>query len=99
SGDGGHGDTGAGGESFEKHVAGTGEGAVPAGRGVESGFDKGFAGLDAAGDSLPYFSFGFERDDGGVGVGLVLVFERRLRGAEFVSGHGFSVVGLDARRG
>ncbi len=87
SGDGGERDARAGGEGFEQHVAGAGEGAGAAGGGMEAGFDECFAGLDAARDAFADAAGGSKRDDGGLGIGAVAVFERGLGSAEVVAGH------------
>ena len=72
-------DAGAGDERLEQHVAGAGEGAGAAGRGMQAGLDEHAAGLDLARDLLLVeLPVGTERDEGRRGLFAVAILERLL---------------------
>ena len=80
---------GAGDQRLEQHVAGAQLQPGAAGRRMQAGDRERAAGLDLAGDvRVVERALGLERDEGGLGVALVAVLERRLHGAQRGGIHG-----------
>ena len=81
------GDTGAGNECLQQHVAGAGVKAGSAGGGMEAGFDQCSASCHRTGDAFADGAFGLEGNDGGLRSFTVAGFERGLEGFQFITVH------------
>ena len=76
-------DAGAGDQRLEQHVAGTQLEPRAAGRRMQARDRERAAGLDLAGDvGIVERALGLQGDQGGLGVGLVALLDRRLHGAQ-----------------